>query len=106
MELLLRDTRGADPITIDVPDDDALDVFSRIRCPKCSWRPSESDRWCCYWTGPDIPEPRFDSCGTLWNTFKTRGRCPGCTHRWQWTSCFACLQWSPHEQWYEAGDML
>ena len=42
-----------------------------------------------------------DACGTAWNTFATRGRCPGCAHQWRWTSCLRCDQWSPHGDWYE-----
>ena len=49
----------------------------------------------------DTPEPPFDGCGTSWNTFLTRGRCPGCRHQWQWTSCLRCHGWSLHEDWYE-----
>jgi hypothetical protein len=45
----------------------------------------------------------FDGCGARWNTFTTRGKCPGCRHQWQWTSCLRCLGWSLHEDWYECG---
>src|SRR5215510_4975685 len=74
--LLKRDLRidwrvGTRPAPAD--DDTA---FSRIRCPVCSWQPDASSRWCCDWVG--TPEPFFESCGTVWNTFETRGRCPGC----------------------------
>jgi hypothetical protein len=80
------------------PDDD--DDFGRIRCPLCSWRPSPSSTWQCV-TGPGSPEPPFIGCGTSWNTFATRGRCPGCAHQWRWTSCLRCSGWSPHGDWYE-----
>ncbi len=60
-----------------------------IYCPKCSWRPAAEDRWAC--------EPR---CGTLWNTFWTRGLCPGCRKQWGETQCLACKVFSPHRQWY------
>ena len=74
-------------------------AFERIRCPACGWQPAPSDRWCC--SADDTPEPPFTWCGTVWNTFSTRGRCPGCQHQWQWTSCLHCHEWSPHEDWYE-----
>jgi hypothetical protein len=77
-------------------EDEGLDG---IRCPLCAWRPSQRDQWCCY--SPDTPEPPFPSCGTTWNTFSTRGRCPGCSHQWQWTSCLRCGEWSLHVDWYE-----
>lgn len=63
----------------------------RIRCPHCAWRPRKFDRWCC----------RF--CDTSWNTFDTRGTCPGCSHVWAHTMCLACHQWGRHEDWYEPG---
>ena len=76
------------------------DAFGRIRCPRCEWRPSRSHRWTCY-VGPNFPEPPFPACGTVWNTFETRGRCPGCAHQFIWTSCLRCAQPSLHEDWYE-----
>lgn len=60
-----------------------------IYCPKCRWRPSAEDRWEC-----------MPSCGTVWNTFWTRGVCPGCAYQWQETQCHVCQRLSPHEQWY------
>ena len=62
----------------------------RIRCPKCAWQPAKSDRWLC--------EP---GCGHVWNTFETRGVCPGCSKRWTETVCLRCRQWSFHDDWYE-----
>lgn len=62
----------------------------RIRCPRCAWQPRRRDRWIC------VPE-----CGTSWNTFDTRGRCPGCGRQWLETACLACGRWSPHLDWYE-----
>jgi hypothetical protein len=96
---LLKDDRAPGRTIIDLPDPDRLDAFSGIRCPQCGWGPTSASRWSCVWTGG--PEPRFESCGTVWKTFSTRGRCPGCTHQWQWTSCLHCEQWSPHEDWYD-----
>ena len=67
----------------------------RIYCPKCEWAPGRHDEWECR-----------PGCGTVWNTFETRGRCPGCSKRWLVTVCLACLVGSLHERWYhdEAGD--
>jgi len=77
---------------------DVDEPFEGIRCPRCRWQPSASSRWTCY--SGDGPEPPFAACGTTWNTFTTRGRCPGCAHQWRWTSCLRCHEWSPHEDWY------
>ena len=78
---------------------DADEAFGRIRCPLCAWQPGESSRWCC--TRVDAPEGFFGGCGTVWNTFSTRGRCPGCQHQWLWTKCLRCAGWSLHTAWYE-----
>jgi hypothetical protein len=44
-------------------------------------------------------------CLFVWNTFDTRGVCPGCGYQWQETCCPRCKQWSPHKDWYvETGD--
>jgi hypothetical protein len=73
-----------------------------IRCPRCKWRPRSSSLWYCgdCWE----PERFLEGCGTEWNTFHTRGRCPGCMHQWRWTSCLSCEEWSLHEDWYESQD--
>ena len=47
------------------------------------------------------PEPFFEACGTVWNTFATHGRCPGCSHQWRWTTCLRCQEPSLHVDWYE-----
>ena len=78
--------------------DHAEPDFSRIRCPLCHWRPRASSRWFCDDCG--YPEHFFDGCGTTWNTFNTRGLCPGCAHQWRWTACLRCDGWSLHEAWY------
>jgi hypothetical protein len=96
---LLRDeqaTKHTAMVIPVVPDD----AFSGIRCPLCSWRPTASSLWSCLAVG--TPEPFFEGCGAVWNTFSTRGRCPGCRHQWQWTSCLRCEGWSLHEDWYES----
>src|SRR5215471_18246971 len=94
---LLKDNQGWKPVVVDVPGAQREESFDSIRCPLCAWRPSAADRWSCYWK--DTPEPFFAACGTVWNTFATKGECPGCSHRWRWTSCLRCGQWSFHEDW-------
>ena len=81
---------------------DVRDASDRIRCPRCAWTPDASSRWCCDYR--QSPEPPFESCGAVWNTFKTAGRCPGCQHQWEWTSCLRCSEYSRHEEWYERDD--
>lgn len=98
--LFLKGTRAPEEIIVDdMVDDEEDDRIHGIRCPHCRWRPSSSDRWQCECAF--TPEPPFNSCGTSWNTFETRGRCPGCDHQWKWTSCIRCQKWSLHEAWYE-----
>jgi hypothetical protein len=63
---------------------------SGIRCPACSWRPERDSRWLC--------DP---GCFHSWNTFETRGICPGCDKQWADTACLACGTWSPHDAWYD-----
>jgi hypothetical protein len=78
--------------------------FNRIRCPLCLWQPNALSRWYC--ADCEYPEYFFAGCGTNWNTFATRGRCPGCGYQWRWTSCLRCARWSRHQDWYkkEAND--
>lgn len=97
--LFLKNHRSGSPTTLDALDADDEETFSGIRCPLCSWRPDASSVWCCDCV--DTPEPMFESCGMVWNTFSTRGRCPGCGHEWHWTSCLRCGESSLHEAWYE-----
>lgn len=77
---------------------EAADECGCICCPLCQWRPRASDRWYC--GDCRHPEGFLEGCGMVWNTFETRGRCPGCCHRWRWTVCLSCHQWSLHEDWY------
>lgn len=63
---------------------------AEIFCPHCQWRPSAEDRWVC----------TRNDCGTQWNTFWTRGVCPGCAYQWRNTQCLACDEMPPHEHWY------
>jgi hypothetical protein len=74
---------------------DAPTDFGRIRCPLCRWQPKKSSRWSCGDFGS------HSGCGTTWNTFDTRGVCPGCDYQWKWTVCLRCHRSSPHEAWYE-----
>lgn len=61
---------------------------TKIECPKCQWEPDAHARWGC-------------TCGHLWNTFDTGGRCPKCSKQWKDTQCLSCQQWSPHLDWYK-----
>lgn len=65
-----------------------------IYCPECAWRPSGDDLWMC----------TKNECDTVWNTFWTRGVCPGCSYQWRNTQCLACAAFSPHESWYHYPD--
>jgi hypothetical protein len=101
--LTFKNDRAPERVTFDIPRVGDAEPFEGIRCPHCSWRPSPSNTWSCSWLG--TPEPYFESCGAVWNTFATRGRCPGCAHQWTWTSCLNCGQWSLHDDWYEDGGL-
>jgi hypothetical protein len=100
--LFLKDDRALHPITVNVSGPDYDEAFGGIRCPLCSWRPSLSSRWCC--NCGDTPEPFFEGCGMVWNTFSTQGCCPGCSHQWRWTSCLRCGKSSLHKDWYGERD--
>jgi len=97
--LLQDDSRLAGKVRKRLRQESASPDFSRIRCPRCRWRPRPSDRWFC--APCDDPEYFAGGCGTCWNTFATGGRCPGCGHRWRWTACLHCSRWSLHADWYE-----
>jgi hypothetical protein len=62
-------------------------VMPGIRCPQCKWTPRTKSLWSC-------------KCGHHWNTFDTRGLCPGCGHQWEITGCLQCRAVSPHAEWY------
>jgi hypothetical protein len=96
--LLKRESKHDVDFDVDYRRDHS-DAFVRIRCPLCEWQPDASSRWCCVRT--PAPEGFFGGCGAAWNTFSTRGRCPGCQHQWRWTSCLRCSGWSLHDDWYE-----
>jgi hypothetical protein len=64
-----------------------------ICCPSCKWEPFEDSMWEC-------------NCGTVWNTFSTAGRCPGCGKVWKDTQCPECSAWNPHLDWYNGLDKI
>jgi len=64
-------------------------MATRIYCPLCTWEPGPDDQWVC-----------APGCLTMWNTFETHARCPGCAKQWRFTACHACRMMSPHEEWY------
>ena len=74
----------------------------RVRCPSCGWQPGPASQWGCVTT--EAPEHFSPGCGTSWNTFQTRGRCPGCSHQWKYTACLNCHAWAKHEEWYSFED--
>jgi hypothetical protein len=39
-------------------------------------------------------------CDTVWNTFETHARCPGCAKQWRETQCLLCHAVSLHDDWY------
>jgi hypothetical protein len=93
-----KKTPEAEEIIKRLQEDAEKTDFERIRCPHCQWRPAAASRWWC--ADADAPEYFYGGCYTSWNTFETRGKCPGCAHQWVWTSCLACGQWARHEDWY------
>lgn len=70
-----------------------------IKCPKCNWAPDGGAYWKC-------------SCGHVWNTFATAGKCPACGIVWTFTQCPSsrrlggCSKISPHIDWYRSLDKL
>ncbi|HVV55841.1 MAG TPA: hypothetical protein VHC47_10970 [Mucilaginibacter sp.] len=67
-----------------------------ISCPKCGWKPDGGIYWMC------------SVCKTKWNTFETRGRCPGCGQVYEETRCprnRGCGQVSNHADWYREIEM-
>ena len=82
--------RGKDRFVPKILEDDDDKDFSGIRCPSCKWRPTRSDTWVC-----------SPGCGEVWNSFATRGECPGCQLNLSQTQCTRCCVWSDHDAWYE-----
>ena len=62
---------------------------TEIFCPSCEWRPQPEDRWAC-----------VHPCDAVWNTFWTRGVCPGSGVKWPLPQCLVCGEWAAHEAWY------
>ncbi len=58
-----------------------------IRCPKCKWTLRTKNLW-------------TSGCGHHWNSFDTRGLCPGCGYQWEIAQCLQCGATSPHAEWY------
>jgi hypothetical protein len=96
---MLERTEEYDEILKDLALEKSDDKFARIRCPACKWRPDASSRWTC--CDPAFMEHPTGGCHRSWNTFDTRGICPGCRHQWIKTTCLRCGVHSPHEDWYE-----
>lgn len=59
-----------------------------IQCSSCEWSPDGDKHWSC-------------SCGHLWNTFTTKGKCPNCGTQWKDTWCPACGKTTAHKDWYK-----
>ncbi len=79
-------------------DDDPATGGGHIQCPACKWQPDKNSRWFCIAMGP--PENFSAGCGHGWNTFDTRGTCPGCQYQWRHTTCLSCTVTSLHGDWY------
>lgn len=78
---LRHDGRESQDVIDAMVRDADRDRARRIRCPKCGYSPRKHDRWVC-------------TCGCVWNTFDTRGKCPECSLQWKDTACPRCEQWS------------
>jgi hypothetical protein len=97
--VMLEKTEGFDEKISALGLDDIDNKYQRIRCPACKWQPQASSRWTCF--DADGTEHSQGGCWTEWNTFDTRGKCPGCGHQWIRTTCLRCAVHSLHEDWYE-----
>ena len=60
----------------------------RVMCPCCDAIPDGDARWQC------------EFCWCAWNTFDTRGRCPGCDFTFPATFCPSCRRTTRHRDWY------
>ncbi len=66
----------------------------QVVCPRCAAVPSGDPVWQC------------EFCHCVWDTFKTRGRCPGCGFTYPATFCVACGHNSRHRDWYRPAPRL
>ena len=89
LPLVIGFVRGKDHFVPGLLEDDLDKDFSGIRCPSCGM----TTAWAHLLRSP--------GCGEVWNTFATRGECPGCQRRWPSTQCTRCGVWSDHDAWYE-----
>ena len=101
LPILAKSGGASAPVVVTTSESGDQTADDEILCPRCGWRPAAASRWHCACLG--TPEPFFEACGAVWNTFDTRGRCPGCQHQWQWTTCLSCGVASLHEHWYRRG---
>jgi len=70
----------------------------KIFCPVCGWEPDGGAYWQCSY------------CHTVWNTFDTAARCPGCGYQYKYTQCIehmgGCPAESLHIDWYHGLDKI
>lgn len=64
-----------------------------VQCPDCEWSPDGDKHWGC-------------TCGHLWNTFETKGKCPKCKTQWEETRCPGCASLTPHKAWYKTPEEI
>lgn len=72
------------------PTKDEYPKRKSINCPKCGWVPDGKPHWGC------------EKCGTTFDTFETKAKCPNeeCGNSWELTQCIACGKRIPHKDWY------
>ncbi len=66
---------------------------SNICCPECKWIPDGKKNWGC-------------TCGFVWDTFQTKGKCPQCETQWKDTWCPKCKKTSKHQDWYQPNEKV
>jgi tetratricopeptide (TPR) repeat protein len=62
----------------------------KIRCPTCAWAPYGEEGWEC------------EGCSAVFDTFKTRARCPRCSKTWEKTMCLGCSRMVAHLEFYRS----
>lgn len=60
----------------------------KVRCPTCAWAPHGEEGWEC------------EACAAVFDTFKTRARCPRCSKTWDETMCLGCSRMVRHLEFY------